>query len=285
MIKFVLAGRRRPGDTQERYFFEWGTMHVALMLTSPSVMKAFRRYSQHYAINEVPEGALWHPRSPIGWDNFSDHWIERLEDLEASLRNADYVQRIQPHSFGDTAFTLELLTSGKTLHEAPDFRNGGVKIIYFLRRRPELDQQEFERRWSEEHGPTVVNALSKLNVLQKYVQSAQLPLDPSLFTGTLFEAGGVGQYSGVEEFWFKDLSALNKIAEHSEILNAIRESDRRIAQEEGSFSMVTTERVVWDYVSPGTSTPLAAVLQPGTLEAAVDAQGYSSWNIPPTPPQ
>ena len=32
LIKFQLISRRKPGDTQEKYFYEWGIIHVALMI-------------------------------------------------------------------------------------------------------------------------------------------------------------------------------------------------------------------------------------------------------------
>ena len=48
----------------------------------------------------------------------------------------------------------------------------------------------------------------------------------------------------------------------------------------GCFSMVTTERVVYDYTRGERNSPRAAVLDPATLEGKVYAQGLSGWNIP-----
>ena len=48
----------------------------------------------------------------------------------------------------------------------------------------------------------------------------------------------------------------------------------------GSFSMVVTERVVYDYTLGDESSPAPAVLDPGSLEARVDAQKYAGWNVP-----
>jgi hypothetical protein len=47
--------------------------------------------------------------------------------------------------------------------------------------------------------------------------------------------------------------------------------------------MVTTERVVFDYATPGISMPKPAVLTPGTLESMIDAQGYVGFNVPKPP--
>ena len=90
MMKFILAARRKPEDTQERYFYEWGIIHVALMITNPSTQRAFQRYAQHFSINGVPGDWLWHPLSPMAWDNMADHWLMSLEDLVAAVRSADY---------------------------------------------------------------------------------------------------------------------------------------------------------------------------------------------------
>ena len=73
MIKFIIAARRKREDTQERYFYEWGIIHVALMLSAPAVMKLFRRYVQHYSIAGVGNDMLIHPLSDMEWDNMADH--------------------------------------------------------------------------------------------------------------------------------------------------------------------------------------------------------------------
>jgi len=281
MLKFILAARRKPEDTQERYFYEWSIIHVALMITNPSTQRAFKRYAQHYTINEVPADVLWHPLSPMAWDNMADHWLERFEDLGESVRSLDYVQRMQPHKFGDSHFAVEL-TSGRVLYEAADFQNGGVKLIHFLKKRPEVSQEDFDRRWRDEHAPLVLQELSALGILRKYVQNPRLPLDPAFFKGTLFEAGGVGQHGGIEEYWFSTLDDLVRLR-RSPAWERIRDSGRALVADSGSFSMVTTERVVFDYVTPGRQTPKPAVMTPGTLEAMIDAQGYSGFNIPKPP--
>ncbi len=282
MLKFILAARRKPGDTQERYFYEWSIIHVALMITNPSTQRAFQRYAQHYTINDVAGDLLWHPRSPMAWDNMADHWLASFDDLVASVRSTDYVERMQPHKFGDSNFAVEL-TSGRVMHEAPGFQNGGVKLIHFLKTRPGLSQEEFDRRWKDEHAPVVLEALRPLGILRKYVQNPKLALDPGFFKGTLFEAGGVGQHGGIEEYWFGSLDDLTRLRREESAWERIRASGAALTADQGSFSMVTTERVVFDYATPGRQTPRPAVMTPGTLEALIDAQGYTGFNVPKPP--
>ena len=280
MMKFILAARRKPGDTQERYFYEWSIIHVALMITNPSTQRAFKRYAQHYTINDIDENTLWFPRSAMAWDNMADHWLETIDDLRASVASDDYRNRMQPHKFGGDDFCVEL-TDGRVLYEAPDFRNGGVKLVHFLRKRPDYSESEFSDRMREEHAPLLLEAVRPLGLLRKYVQNPRLPLDPALFKGTLFEKGGMGNHAVIEEFWFSgvdDLKRLRACPGWDRILSSYR---RFVA--EGSFSMVTTERVVFDYATPDRQTPRPAVLTPGTLEYLIDQQGYTGFNVPKPP--
>jgi EthD domain len=279
MMKFMLAARRKPQDTQERYFYEWGIIHVALMVTTPSVMRSFKRYAQHYSVQGVLSDSLIYPLSPMAWDNMADHWVEDIESLVLPFKSADYCERMQPHSFGDSNFALEL-TSMRPIYEAPGFQSGGIKLIHFLKRRPEISQDEFVKRWQTEYAPVLVRELQRLGVLRKYQQNPQLSLNPEIFKGTLFERGGVGLYGGIEEIWLNSLHDLAVLRGDAHAYLEIRSAASKIVADEGTFSMVTTERVIYDYSVPGKESPVPAVLRSGTLESLIDAHGYKSWNVP-----
>ncbi len=64
-LKFLICARRKPEDTQERYFNEWGNIHVSLMLTTPEVMQVFQRYAQHYSVSGIESESLIYPLSPM----------------------------------------------------------------------------------------------------------------------------------------------------------------------------------------------------------------------------
>jgi EthD domain len=281
MMKFILAARRKPEDTQENYFYHWSIIHVALMISNPSTLQAFQRYAQHYSINDVPNDLLLHPRSAMAWDNMADHWLVSFENLVSSVRSNDYVKRMQPHRFGDSNFVVEL-TGDRVVFQEPGFQSGGVKLIHFLRKRDELSFAEFEHLWRTEHAATVLDAMKPLGVLRKYVQNPRLELEPTFFKGTLFEAGGVGAHAGIEEFWFRSFEDLARLRNDANAWNRLLASDRKLSAP-GSFSMVTTERVVFDYATAGINMPRPAVLTPGTLESMIDAQGYVGFNVPKLP--
>lgn len=272
MIKFIIAARRKREDTQARYFYEWGIIHVALMITSPDVMRLFKRYVQHYSVNGVADSMLRYPLSNMAWDNMADHWIETYDDFVATHRVEDYVRRMQPHKFGDSNFVLTL-TEGRVGFERPGFASGrGVKLVHFLRRKPGVSSEQFNELWQGRHAALVDGLNTDQPIIRKYVQNAALRLDGEAFKGSLFEKGEVEGHAGIEEFWFDSLDDLARLAGDERWKRALDQSESGFVDPAGSFSMVTTERVVYDYTLGAASSATAAVLNPDSLEAAVYRQ-------------
>jgi EthD domain len=275
MLKFILASRSKPEHTKERYYFEWGIIHVALMLTTPTVMSTFRRYAQHFVPDGLEGARLLFRLSKMGWENMADHWLETWEDLVLPFKADDYPNRMQPHNFGDSNFDIQLMT-GEELYAEDGYYSGGIKLVHFLPRRLGVSLDEFKARYRA-HGDVLVE--SGRGLLRKYVQNTETQGDPAYFKGTLFELGGVNTYSGVEELWFDDVDAVYEFCGDAERRAGLLESYAGFVGD-GAYSMVTTERVVFDFVTPGHVTPQPAILREGTLEAIVDAQGYTGWWVP-----
>ena len=195
MLKFMLASRSKPEHTKERYYFEWGIIHVALMLGTPTVMSTFRRYAQHYVPDGLEGDRLLFPLSKMAWENMADHWLETWDDLVLPFKADDYPNRMQPHNFGDSNFDLQLMT-GEELYAEDGYYSGGIKLVQFLHRRPDVSLEDFKAKYRA-HGDVLVEAGRGL--LRKYVQNTETTGDPAYFKGTLFELGGVNSYAGVEE--------------------------------------------------------------------------------------
>ncbi len=277
MLKFMLAAQRQPGMTRERYFYEWGIIHVALLISTPSSISSFRRYVQHYSIDGINDDMLIYPLSPMDWDNMADHVVDDYEAIGGPFRADDYPNRMQPHKFGSDNFAVELL-DWETVYEEPGFYAGGVKLLHWLRREPGLSPEEFNARWRE-HGDKIMEIAPK-GLIRKLVIDKSVPMDPDVFKGTLFEFGNVGHYAGVEEIWFRSVEDVTRLRRDPDVHKALRASYETFVTDEDTFSMVTTERVICDYITPGHITPTPAVLIPGTLEHAIDKQGYKGWDIP-----
>jgi EthD domain len=277
MLKFMLAAQRKPDMTRERYFYEWGIIHVALLLSTPTSIASFRRYVQHMSIDGIDNDMLIYPLSPMDWDNMADHVVDSYEAIGVPFRSDDYPNRMQPHKFGSDNFAVELL-DWETLYQEEGFYAGGVKLLHWLRKKPDLSYEEFNARWRE-HGSKMME-ITPRGLIRKLVIDKHVEMDPAVFKGTLFEFGNVGHYAGVEEIWFRNVEDLAKLRKDPDLHTALRAGYDGFVADDDTFSMVTTERVVYDSFTPGHIMPEPAVLIPGTLEYAVDKQGYKGWNIP-----
>ncbi len=283
-MKFTLVSRPKPDASRDYFDYEWGLIHTGLMATTPSVMKNFQRYIQHRAVDGITNDQVPYPLSTQGWYNMADHWVENLEALtEGIFGGGEYTRRMQPHSFGDKAFVIEL-TDGVVLFDDPARVNGeGVKLVNFLKRSEGIDAAEFYQKWQGQYAQTLLAQMTgDRPLVRRYVQNKQLPLDPAVFKGTLFEMGGVGTYAGFEELWFDDLESLTAFTQDPEFRGLAALKDEFV-DSENSFSLVLVERVVWDFTIPGAPRP--AVLDPNSFEAQMIAseRAWGEWNTITSP--
>jgi hypothetical protein len=279
MLKFTLASRHMDGATRERFFYEWSIIHVALMLTSPSVMILFKRYVQHFNIPEASSDSLIYPLSIEEWESFAEHHVNSYEDVISSVHVKDYVERMQPHKFGSHRF-ITSISNFDTMFQREDFRSGGVKLIHFLKKVEGVSQAAFNSHMRGARASTLLQSVCERGLVRKYVVNTTLDTDPAIFKGTLFEYGSIGLYAGIEEFWLDDMSALARLREDRTSLDAFRFSEAGVIDAADSISMVVVERVVWDYVTQGEMSPPPSILNPNSLEAAIDRQGYRPWELP-----
>jgi len=80
-----------------------------------------------------------------------------------------------------------------------------VMLIFCLRRRRDISEEEFHRYWRDEHGPLVARHASALGI-RRYVQvhSVGSPVNAALAASR----GTPDDYDGVAELWFDDADAL-----------------------------------------------------------------------------
>jgi len=285
-MKFWLVSRPPDHMNRAEFDFHWSYIHVALMISTPSVMEGFQRYTQ----NRVPDGVsvdvLPYGEAVHDWYSISDHWLHNLTALTKLFQSEDYRRRMHPHKFGGGHPLIMELTSGDVLYDQPKpfTGRGGIKLVNFLIKTDSLDQQEFANTWRDTYGSQVVKAAHSDGHLKRYVQNPQLPLDASMFTGTLFETGGVQTYAGIEELWFEDLASLRA---HAVGAGAeLRRQADSFVDAHHSFSMAVVERVVYDYTTDRPSVR-PAVEDPESLEAAIQRQEctWGEWNkIQPVTP-
>jgi len=80
-----------------------------------------------------------------------------------------------------------------------------IKLVFCLRRLPELSFEDFQRYWRDVHGPLVRERAQALGV-RRYVQAHTLrdPFNEALRCGR----GGPEPYDGVAELWWDDYESL-----------------------------------------------------------------------------
>ena len=81
-----------------------------------------------------------------------------------------------------------------------------IRLIYLLRRKPELSLADFQAYWQNTHGPLVAKHSTTLNIL-RYVQVHTI--DDPMNEGLGGERGEMEKpYDGVAELWWSDREAL-----------------------------------------------------------------------------
>lgn len=79
------------------------------------------------------------------------------------------------------------------------------KIIFCLRRRPDLTPEQFDAYWRDTHAPLVRRHAAALGI-RRYVQSTRF--DSDLAEAAAKVRGAPAPFDGVAELWFDSLEAV-----------------------------------------------------------------------------
>ena len=103
-----------------------------------------------------------------------------------------------------------------------------IKIVFCLRRRPNLSFEDFDRYWRDRHGPLVAG-FSKVLRIRRYVQSSRLTNDLADMAASIRDAPA--PYDGVAELWFESWDDLRAGFE----TDAGRAAGRALLEDERNF--------------------------------------------------
>ena len=81
-----------------------------------------------------------------------------------------------------------------------------IKMIFCLKRRPDLTREEFQRYWREEHAPLVKRHAASLGV-RRYVQSHTVSEAPLAMVSEVRASAG-RDFDGVAELWWDNVDSL-----------------------------------------------------------------------------
>jgi hypothetical protein len=275
MMKFMLTNRRLKGMSHEEFNYQWGVVHVALMVTTPSAMQVFRRYVQGYALSDVSDDLLVYPQSDARWDGFATLSFEDMEAFMGALDEPDNNDRAKPHHFSAPEMIAQL-TGEDVLHDALSLpEEQVVKLVNFFKRRDDVPLDEFHRLWREDHAPL---ALAETDLVHRYVQNPALTFDEETFAGTPYGQGAFTLYAGVEELWVDGGEGLDQFA--ARLRDPLRESAGRFADPEQSFTMAVTDRLRFQSALDPTGASTVCWVPPGIEVRSTPGQ----WSAPvPTP--
>jgi uncharacterized protein (TIGR02118 family) len=102
-----------------------------------------------------------------------------------------------------------------------------VKLVFCVRRLPQLSRAEFQRYWRAQHGPLVRSHATALRI-RRYVQLHTL--DTPLNAALAASRGAPEEYDGIAELWWEsiaDLSAAIQSPEGRVAGDALLEDERR----------------------------------------------------------
>ena len=80
-----------------------------------------------------------------------------------------------------------------------------VKLVFTLRRKPELSREEFQRYWFDVHAPLVRSHAAVLGI-RRYVQVHSLP--EAVNAAVRASRGAPEDFDGGAELWYDSLEAL-----------------------------------------------------------------------------
>lgn len=82
-----------------------------------------------------------------------------------------------------------------------------IKLVFALRRRPELSREEFQTYWRETHAPLVAARADVLKI-RRYLQVHTTDLDGLHAAFQKRNGGSPAPFDGVAELWFDSLAEL-----------------------------------------------------------------------------
>lgn len=104
-----------------------------------------------------------------------------------------------------------------------------IKMVFCLRRRPDMTRAEFQQYWREVHAPLVREAAPLLNI-RRYVQSHSFD-DPRIAPAIDARGCEVPPYDGIAELWWDSQDAIIAAGATKEA----RDAGRRLLADEANF--------------------------------------------------
>lgn len=214
---------KRKDISPEQFSHHWEKIHGPLGLRTLPVVK---RYVQnHHLPGEIPGF------NSAPYQGVSETWFDNMQDalnLPNSKEYEEGLKKDEPNFMaGGTGF---MMTREREVLPGPEIKQDTslLKVLFFLKRKPELSLQEFEENWGK-----VFDRPDSQTGLVRYVQCYILP-----------ETYDFSPFDGVAEMWWPDKETFDK--SWSQMEGEQMENWRGILDGEASTAMFVREaRLLW----------------------------------------
>lgn len=221
MVKAIAFFRRRAGMPVDEFQAYWRTRHPDVVTTLAGV----RRYVQSHTLPAA------YDKGEPAYDGIAEVWFESTAAMHA-LRGTPEMAAVQADEarFIDRATMGMLITEEHVVKDAPA-PPGAAKGVGFIRRKPGMAVEDFQRHWREVHGPLG----AAIPTVRRYVQSHT--------RRAAYERGREPAWDGLAMLWFDDSAALRVATATPEWQRAVADDASFIAP--GAIPwIVTTEHVI-----------------------------------------
>jgi len=221
VVKAVSFFKRRAGMPVEEFQAYWRRRHPEVV----TKLSGVRRYVQSHT-----RPAAYQSGEPV-YDGIAEVWFEDTAAMHA-LRGTAEMAAVQTDEarFIDRS-TMGLIVADDHVVKDGPAPSGGAKGIGFVRRKPGMTVEAFQRHWREVHGPLG----AALPTLRRYVQSHTRL--------SAYNRGRDPAWDGIAIIWFDDSAALRAATTTPEWDRANADDGNFIAPGPVSF-IITTEHVI-----------------------------------------
>ena len=220
MLKVVTIVHRKPGMPVGEFQDYWRNAHPPPVKALPGL----RRYVQSHAL---PQG-YW--RRELAHDGIAETWFDDGAALKALQGSPEYAAvQADEANFIDRSRMVVLLVDEHLVKNTP-VGPSPIKSIEFIRRRPDLGVDAFQRHWRQVHGPIA----SEIATLRRYVQNH--------VRTSAYRDGRTPFYDGLAVAWFDSTADMRASAASPAYAATRRDEPNFLA--DGEFPVVLTREHV-----------------------------------------
>ena len=221
MVKAVAFFKRRSGMAIDEFQDYWLTRHPDVVTKLPGV----RRYVQSHT-----RAAAYRTAEPI-YDGIAELWFDDSGAMRA-LRDTAEMAAVQADEarFIDGSTMGLIITDDHVVKDGP-VAAGAVKSVGFVKRKPGMAVEAFQRHWLEVHGPLG----AAIPGMRRYVQSRTRL--------AAYDRGREPTWDGIATIWFGDSTALRAATTTPDWERAKADDPNFLAPAPVTF-IVTTEHVI-----------------------------------------